>query len=90
MLTMRAVHVKSCGGIEALESTDVSIPKPDSYQVLVKNAFSGVNFHDMYDSKITRSDKHIDTCAMDCIHYPKLLTSWAVKVRGLSKRSVMR
>jgi NADPH2:quinone reductase len=46
MSTMKVVQVTKPGGIEALEYTDVPIPKPGKGEVLVRNAYAGVNFID--------------------------------------------
>lgn len=47
MSTMKAVQITKPGGVEALQYTDVPIPKPEKGMVLVKNAYCGVNFIDM-------------------------------------------
>lgn len=45
---MKVVQVTKPGGIEVLEYIDVPIPKPGKGEVLVRNAYSGVNFIDTY------------------------------------------
>jgi len=49
MSTMKVIQITKPGGVEVLQYVDVPIPKPEKDQVLVKNAFSGVNFIDMYE-----------------------------------------
>jgi NADPH:quinone reductase len=46
MSTMKVIQITKTGGVEVLQYADVPIPKPEKDQVLVKNAFSGVNFID--------------------------------------------
>jgi NADPH:quinone reductase len=46
MTTMKAVQITKPGGVEALQYNDVPIPEPAKGQVLVKNAYTGVNFID--------------------------------------------
>jgi NADPH:quinone reductase len=46
MSTMKAIQISKPGGIEALEYNDVTLPSPAEGQVLVKNAYTGVNFID--------------------------------------------
>jgi NADPH:quinone reductase len=48
MATMKAVQMTRTGGVEVLEYVDIPIPKPGPDQVLVRNAYSGVNFKDTY------------------------------------------
>lgn len=50
MSTMKAVQITKTGGIEALQYVDVPIPEPKKDEVLVKNAYCGVNFIDTYKS----------------------------------------
>ena len=50
MSTMKVIQITKPGGVEVLQYVDVPIPKPEKDQVLVKNAFSGVNFIDTYTS----------------------------------------
>lgn len=45
---MRAVGVRAFGGIEALEVLNVAVPEPGPGEALVKVAFAGVNFVDVY------------------------------------------
>lgn len=45
---MRAVQITQYGGTEQLSLNTVSIPKPGRTEVLVKIAFAGVNFMDVY------------------------------------------
>ena len=45
---MRAIMVSEPGGPEVLVLNEIAIPKPDPGQVLVKLAFAGVNFIDVY------------------------------------------
>lgn len=45
---MRAIMVSEPGGPEVLVLNEIDIPKPDPGQVLVKLAFAGVNFIDVY------------------------------------------
>ncbi len=47
-LVMRAVGVKAFGGPDALEMLDVATPDPRPGEALVKIAFAGVNFIDIY------------------------------------------
>lgn len=48
---MRAVGIKAFGGPEALEMMNVANPEPGPGEVLVKVAFAGVNFVDVYMRK---------------------------------------
>lgn len=48
---MRAMGVKSYGGPEALEMLSVETPAPRPGEVLVKTAFAGINFVDVYMRK---------------------------------------
>jgi NADPH:quinone reductase len=50
MSTMKVIQITKLGGVEVLQYADVPIPKPGKDEVLVRNAFSGVNFIDMYTS----------------------------------------
>ena len=52
MSTMKAVQITKPGGVEALQYNDVPIPKPEKGQVLVRNAYSGVNFIDTYSFQL--------------------------------------
>jgi NADPH:quinone reductase len=45
---MKAVYIEQTGGVEALTYGDQPKPKPSAGEVLVKVAFSGVNFIDTY------------------------------------------
>jgi len=45
---MKAIHVLKPGGPDALQVVDVPVPQPGPHQVLVKIAFAGVNFIDVY------------------------------------------
>jgi NADPH2:quinone reductase len=45
---MKAVYIEQTGGVEALKYGDQPKPKPGTGEVLVKVAFSGVNFIDTY------------------------------------------
>ncbi len=45
---MNAVYIEQTGGVEALKYGDLPKPKPAAGEVLVKVAFSGVNFIDTY------------------------------------------
>jgi NADPH:quinone reductase len=45
---MKAIQITKPGGVEVLQYVDVPIPKPQKDQVLVKNAFAGVNYIDTY------------------------------------------
>ncbi len=45
---MKAVYIEQTGGVEALTYGDLPKPKPSAGEVLVKVAFSGVNFIDTY------------------------------------------
>ena len=45
---MKVVQIRKPGGLEVLEYTDHPIPPLGADQVLVRNAFSGVNFIDTY------------------------------------------
>lgn len=45
---MRAVGVRAFGGVEALEVLNVAVPEPGPGEALVKVAFAGVNFVDVY------------------------------------------
>jgi NADPH2:quinone reductase len=46
--TMRAVGVNAFGGPEALEVIEQTVPEPGEGEALVKLAFAGVNFIDVY------------------------------------------
>jgi NADPH2:quinone reductase len=45
---MKAISVEQHGGVEALHYGNVPVPRPEAGQVLVKIAYSGVNFIDVY------------------------------------------
>jgi NADPH:quinone reductase len=45
---MKAVYIEQNGGVEALKYGDRPVPEPGAGEVLVKVAFSGVNFIDTY------------------------------------------
>src|SRR5947209_1883289 len=45
---MKAIQVKQTGGPEALTLVDLPVPKPKPNEALVKIAFAGVNFIDVY------------------------------------------
>ncbi|OMJ10520.1 putative quinone oxidoreductase [Smittium culicis] len=45
---MNAIQISKTGGVDVLEYTKVKIPEVKAGQVLVKNAFSGVNYIDTY------------------------------------------
>ena len=46
MATMKAVQITKPGGVEALQYNEVPVPVPGKGEVLVRNAYSGVNFID--------------------------------------------
>ncbi|OBT47145.1 hypothetical protein VE00_03101 [Pseudogymnoascus sp. WSF 3629] len=47
--TMRAIKIPHTGGVEVLElHTDLPLPTPTAGQILIKNAFAGVNYIDTY------------------------------------------
>ena len=48
---MRAVGIKAFGGPEALEMLTVAVPEPGPGEALVKVAFAGINFVDVYMRK---------------------------------------
>jgi len=48
MSTMKVVQFHKPGGVEVLKYEDAPIPKPGSGEILVKNAYCGVNFIDTY------------------------------------------
>lgn len=52
MATMKAVLIRKPGGLDALEYTDVPIPKPTAEEVLVKNQFVGINYIDTYNAPV--------------------------------------
>lgn len=45
---MKAIRVEKPGGPEALTLVDVPVPKPKSNEAVVKLAFAGINFIDVY------------------------------------------
>ena len=48
MTQMRAVQITQYGGTEQLSLNSVAMPKPGHGEVLVKIAYAGVNFMDVY------------------------------------------
>jgi NADPH:quinone reductase len=46
MATMKAIQITKPGGVEVLEYNEVPVPRPGKGEVLVRNAYSGVNFID--------------------------------------------
>lgn len=72
MSTMKVVQITKTGGVEVLEYADVPIPKPEKDQVLVKNAFSGVNFIDTYTS-IKQLQLMLDTSVLAFTQLLKIL-----------------
>ena len=48
---MRALEVEEFGGLEKLKVRDVPMPEAGDGEVLVKNAYAGVNFTDIYRSR---------------------------------------
>ncbi|KAG9246062.1 hypothetical protein BJ878DRAFT_498688 [Calycina marina] len=46
--TMKAAQYSKNGGVEILQYTDVSVPKPKDNEVLVKNEYVGLNYIDIY------------------------------------------
>jgi NADPH:quinone reductase len=46
MSTMKVIQFHKPGGVEVLKYEDVPIPKPGKDEILVKNAYCGVNFID--------------------------------------------
>lgn len=46
--TMKAVQINKTGGLEVLEYVDVPMPTLAEGQILVRNAFCGINFIDTY------------------------------------------
>ncbi len=48
---MRAVGIKAYGGADALSMLDVAVPEPGPGEALVKTAFAGINFVDVYMRK---------------------------------------
>ena len=57
---MRAVGVRAFGGPEALEMLEVPVPEPVNGEVLVKVAFAGINFIDIYmrSGRYAKSDTY--------------------------------
>lgn len=57
---MRAVGVNAFGGPEALEVLDVPVPEPGEGEALVKLAFAGINFIDIYmrSGRYAKSDTY--------------------------------
>ncbi|KAK9767002.1 hypothetical protein K7432_003514 [Basidiobolus ranarum] len=47
-MSMKAIQIQKTGGVEVLNYTDVSIPKPSKNELLVKNHAIGVNYIDTY------------------------------------------
>jgi len=45
---MKAIQIKNSGGVEALELVDLSIPRPNPNEALVKLGAIGINFIDVY------------------------------------------
>lgn len=45
---MRAVGIKSFGGPDALEMMQLAVPEPGAGEALIKVAFAGINFVDIY------------------------------------------
>ncbi len=45
---MKAVRVNRTGEPQVLEEAEVPVPVPQRGEVLIKNAFAGVNFIDIY------------------------------------------
>jgi len=58
--TMRAVGVNAFGGPEALEVIEVPVPCPQEGEVLVKLAYAGINFIDVYmrSGRYAKSDTY--------------------------------
>jgi len=52
MASMKVVQITKPGGVEALQYTDAQIDHPGKDQVLVRNAYSGVNFIDTYECSV--------------------------------------
>lgn len=52
MTSMKVVQITKPGGVEALQYTDAHIDHPGKDEVLVRNAYSGVNFIDTYEGRI--------------------------------------
>ena len=48
MSTMKVVQFHKPGGVEVIKYEDAPIPKPGTGEILVKNAYCGVNFIDTY------------------------------------------
>lgn len=57
---MRAIGIKAFGGPEALEMLTVTTPEPGQGEVLVKLAFAGINFVDVYmrRGEYAKSSRH--------------------------------
>ncbi|MEO8441072.1 MAG: quinone oxidoreductase [Betaproteobacteria bacterium] len=45
---MRAIRIHRFGGPEVIELNDVAVPEPTAGQLLIKMAYAGVNFSDIY------------------------------------------
>jgi len=52
MSSMKVVQITKPGGVEALQYADAHIDHPGKDQVLVRNAYSGVNFIDTYTCSV--------------------------------------
>ena len=50
---MKVIQFYKPGGVEVLKYEDVAIPTPGKDQILVKNAYCGVNFIDTYSRYLT-------------------------------------
>jgi NADPH2:quinone reductase len=49
---MKVVQITKTGGVEVLQYADAQIDHPSKDQVLVRNAYSGVNFIDTYEARV--------------------------------------
>jgi NADPH2:quinone reductase len=47
-MKMRAIQIEEYGGINVLKQRDVAVPVPGKDEVLVKLAYAGINFMDVY------------------------------------------
>lgn len=45
---MQALEIDAFGGPEVLQFKNLPVPEPGPGEILVKNAYAGVNFHDIY------------------------------------------
>ena len=53
---MKVAQFHKPGGVEVIKYEDAPIPKPGSGEILVKNAYCGVNFIDTYMARLTSID----------------------------------